>query len=423
MKVVKRDGRVTNFNKEKVRDAVVLAFNEVDGCIDTHARDKANEIARYIENLGKDKLSVEEIQDIVENKLMASNRKDVAKAYIIYRNNRSKIRDRNTSWMKTIKEKLAASNVINQNANVDEHSFGGRKGEADAELLKKIALDDLMSETSRNNHLNNEIYVHDLSDYVLGDHNCLTCPVDELLANGFTVRQTDIRPAQSVGTAFQLLAVIFQVQSLQQFGGVSEGHLDWTMVPYVRKSFWKHLRDGIKYINHENIDKDVLLYNPEIDDGAIDNESAKSYGEEVYQYAIDMTERETYQAVEGMYHNLNSLQSRSGNQLPFSSINYGTCTLPEGRMITKVILEVSIKGIGKLNRTSIFPCGIFQYMKGVNDKPGTPNYDLYRLALKSTALRLYPNYCNVDWSNNAGYDVNDPRTYMSTMGKRKLQPM
>ena len=219
--------------------------------------------------------------------------------------------------------------------------------------------------------------------------------------------------------------------------GVSEGHLDWTMVPYVRKSFWKHFKDGLNYVENKPIrwDKDYSHIIPEktsielpkdgMDCGEKDNYKCGLLDEDIkaYKYAMDMTEREIYQAVEGMYHNLNSLQSRSGNQLPFSSINYGTCTLPEGRMVTKAILDVSIKGIGTLHRTSIFPCGIFQYMKGVNNKPGTPNYDLYRLALKSTAKRLYPNYCNVDWSNNAGYDVNNPKTYMSTMGKRKLQLM
>ena len=131
-----------------------------------------------------------------------------------------------------------------------------------------------------------------------------------------------------------------------------------------------------------------------------------------------MTEREVYQAVEAMYHNLNTLQSRSGNQLPFTSINYGTCTLPEGRMVIKALLDVSIKGIGTLHRTSIFPCGIFQCMKGVNRGPKDPNYDLFKLALKSTAQRLYPNYANVDWTGNAGYDREDPRTYFSTMGCR-----
>ena len=416
MEVIKRDGRHVEFDKQKIKDSVLKAFKEVDGEITHYAQTKAAEIAGYIEGIisEHDFLGVEVIQDYIEDKLMASNRKDVARAYIIYRSTRSRIRERNTAWMKAIKEKLAASNVQNQNANVDEHSFGGRKGEADAELMRKIALDDLMSETSRNNHLNNEIYVHDLSEYVLGDHNCLSVPFDKLLANGFNTRQTDVRPAQSVNTAFQLVAVIFQLQSLQQFGGVSATHLDWTMVPYVRKSFWKHYKDGYRYL----VNKDKPIWFESNGENLPIN--AREYSEypNVYNYALDMTTKEVYQAVEGMYHNLNTLQSRSGNQLPFTSINYGTCTSPEGRMITKALLDVSIKGIGKLHKTPIFPCGIFQYMKGVNDKPGTLNYDLYRLALQSTAKRLYPNYANVDWSGNAGYDINDPKTYFSTMGCR-----
>ena len=217
MNVIKRDGRTVEFDKTKIKESVKKAFLEVDNEITSHAKEKAAEIARYIESIDKD-MSVEEIQDIVEEKLMVSNRKDVARSYIIYRSMRSRVRERNSAWMKAIKEKLSASNVQNQNANVDEHSFGGRKGEADAELLKKIALDDLMSEMSRNNHINNEIYIHDLSEYVLGSHNCLSIPFDKLLANGFNTRQTDVRPAQSVNTAFQLIAVIFQLQSLQQFG-------------------------------------------------------------------------------------------------------------------------------------------------------------------------------------------------------------
>lgn len=220
MKVIKRDGRLVDFDKAKIKDSVLKAYAEVDGedAIDSHAKDKAAEIARYVESLDRDELTVEEIQDIVENKLMASNRKDVARAYIIYRSTRSRVRERNSAWMKAIKEKLFATNVQNQNANVDEHSFGGRKGEADAELMRKLALDDYMSETSRNNHLNNMVYIHDLDNYVVGCHNCLSVPFDKLLANGFNTRQTDVRPAQSVSTAFQLVAVLFQLQSLQQFG-------------------------------------------------------------------------------------------------------------------------------------------------------------------------------------------------------------
>lgn len=414
MTVQKRDGRKVKFDKEKIKIAVLKAFIDVDGEETAYAKDKARDIANYIENFDKN-MSVEEIQDLVEEKLMASNRKDVARTYIIYRNNRTTIRERNTQLMKDISEKLNANNVQNQNANVDEKSFGGRVGEVSDAVLKKYALDNCMSEMARNNHLNNEIYIHDLNSYAVGMHNCLSIPFDKLLANGFNTRQTDVRPAQSVSTAFQLVAVIFQLQSLQQFGGVSATHLDWTMVPYVRRSFMKHYKDGLIYIEE--------LGTEDFDNGYISDEtSIKSelYTKfpKAYRYAMDKTEKEVYQAVEGLYHNLNTLQSRSGNQLPFTSINYGTCTEPEGRMITKALLEVSINGIGKLHKTSIFPCGIFQMMKGVNRKHGEPNYDLYQLALRSTAQRLYPNYANVDWSGNEGYDRNNPKTFFSTMGCR-----
>lgn len=411
MTVQKRDGRKVKFDKEKIKIAVLKAFIDVDGEETAYAKEKARDIANYIESLDKS-MTVEEIQDQVEDKLMASNRKDVARKYIIYRNNRTTIREKNTQLMKDISEKLSAKNVQNQNANVDEKSFGGRVGEASDTVLKKYALDNCMSKMSRNNHINNEIYIHDLNSYAVGCHNCLSIPFDKLLAEGFNTRQTDVRPAQSVSTAFQLVAVIFQLQSLQQFGGVASTHLDWTMVPYVRKSFYKHFKDGLKYI-----EKSDYISREPMEGYSINNDGFKQH-KDSYLYAIDKTEKEVYQAVEGLYHNLNTLQSRSGNQLPFTSINYGTCTEPEGRMVTKALLEVSINGIGKLHKTSIFPCGIFQCMKGVNRKPEDPNYDLFRLALKSTAQRLYPNYANVDWSGNEGYDRNDPRTFFSTMGCR-----
>ena len=428
MKVVKRDGREVEFDKQKIVDAILKSFDALGEKDTQYAINKAKEIANYVEGFieGCDRecLGVETIQDLVEEKLMKSNRKDVAKHYILYRDQRTRERERKSQLIQDIGEKITASNVQNQNANVDEHSFGGRMGEANSVVMKKYALDYCMSDMARNNHLNNEIYEHDLDHFVVGDHNCLTVPFDKLLATGFNTRQTDVRPAQSVNTAFQLVAVIFQLQSLQQFGGVSASHIDWTMVPYVRKSFYKHYADGAMFIENKDgrwLQEHIYDYinDPEcfVDEQSIESEHWKSEPK-IYEYAIEMTKKETYQAVEGMYHNLNTLQSRSGNQLPFTSINYGTCTLPEGRMVTKAILDVSIEGIGALHKTSIFPCGIFQYMKGVNDKPGTPNYDLKKLAIKSTAKRLYPNYVNVDWSVNKGYDRNDPTTYVSTMGCR-----
>ena len=415
MTVIKRDGREVEFDKSKIEKAILKAHKGLyNGKDEGDIKEFASKVSSDIEGLNSNsKLSVEDIQDIVERKLMASRFKATARAYVNYRFLHKMARSQYQELMQAISEKLTADNVQNQNANVDEASFGGRIGEASDVVTKRYALEYLASPMAKANHENNEIYIHDLNAYAVGSHNCLSIPFDDLLANGFNTRQTDVRPAQSINTAFQLVAVIFQLQSLQQFGGVSATHIDWTMVPYVRRSFAKHFKDGVKYLqpndDPERVPKELSFNDLEAND--VHNVKA-------YAYAIDMTERECYQAVEGMYHNLNTLQSRSGNQLPFTSINYGTCTLPEGRMITKALLDVSIKGIGKLHRTSIFPCGIFQCMKGVNRKPGEPNYDLFQLALKSTSLRLYPNYANVDWSNNAGYDINDPRTYFSTMGCR-----
>ena len=418
MFVIKRDGRKVEFDSSKIANAVIRAFNSV------YSNNLTDEMTTFAQRIADDvaeknsDMSVEDIQNIVIKKLMASKYKEVATAYVEYKHLHEMARSQYAALMDAVGEKLSGKNIENQNANVDEHSFGGRIGEATRIVTKQFALEYLISPMARANHENNEIYIHDLDNYAVGNHNCLSIPFDDLLANGFNTRQTDVRPAQSINTAFQLVAVIFQLQSLQQFGGVSATHLDWTMVPYVRKSFWKHFKDGLVYIQNEPRPSDDH-FDP---DCPIDAEIYK-LADEAYKYAMDMTTKECYQAVEGMYHNLNTLQSRSGNQLPFTSINYGTCTLPEGRLITKALLDVSINGIGKLHRTSIFPCGIFQCMNGVNRHPGEPNYDLFRLALQSTSLRLYPNYANVDWSNNAGYDINDPRTYFSTMGCRTANGM
>ena len=417
--VIKRDGSTVPFDKNKIVVAIEKAMGDTDNGVDSILSNKiANEISAKQQDT-----SVEEIQDMVESKLMTSRRKDVAKAYISYRHMHGVARDQYKELMTAVAEKLGGKNIANQNANIDEASFGGRIGEMSRLVAKRYALDYCMSEMARKNHENNEIYIHDLDSYAVGMHNCLSIPFDDLLAKGFNTRQTDVRPARSINTAFQLVAVIFQVQSLQQFGGVSATHLDWTMVPYVRMSFYKHYVDGLRFCDSGSIyvmpeshwlSNFKKLCHPDM---SIKDEYYEKFPP-AYEYAYEMTKRELYQAVEGMYHNLNTLQSRSGNQLPFTSINYGTCTEPEGRMVIKALLDTSIKGIGKLHKTSIFPCGIFQMMKGVNRKPGDPNYDLYQLALRSTAQRLYPNYANVDWSGNAGYDKNDVRTYFSTMGCR-----
>ena len=427
--IIKRNGDIVEFDKQRIVNAISKANKDVN--VTEEGPEYAYEIADLVYEVASqfdEPLTVEQIQELVEDYLTDYDRL-VAKAYIKYRYKRGVMRACSDEFIRSISEKLQAKNVQNQNANVDEHSFGGRVGEASDEMMKQYALDFCMSDMARNNHLNNEIYIHDLSAYAVGMHNCLSIPFDKLLAEGFNTRQTDVRPANSINTAFQLVAVIFQLQSLMQFGGVSATHLDWTMVPYVRKSFWKHFKEGSKWLDEDKSEGDYFLQGIDVTKMPIEPYNHPSTDPQTllmvqmaqnmkaYRYAMDMTERELKQAVEGMYHNLNTLQSRSGNQLPFTSINYGTCILPEGRMVIKALLEGSINGVGKFHKTPIFPCGIFQCMKGVNRAPGDPNYDLFRLALESTAKRIYPNYANVDWSGNAGYDRNDPKTFFSTMGE------
>lgn len=420
VKIKKRDGSFQEFNLDKVKFAIQKAFKACQ--YDMNKLDLTDlycDIEESIPGIVEDEtIELEELQDLIEEVLMDFGYKDVAKNYILYRYQRKVAREQKFA------EKLSGSNIENQNANVDEMSFGGRQGEASRIMTKDYALEHCVSKVARENHLNNEVYIHDLDSLAVGMHNCLSLPIDKLLENGFVTRQTDVRPANSINTAFQLVAVLFQLQSLQQFGGVSCTHLDWTMVPYVRTSFWKHYNNLCKLVpfckskGYYNLDSKEIKSTPITSTKYCGKYWFSFVRKYIHSMAMYLTRKETRQAVEGMFHNLNTLQSRSGNQLPFTSVNFGTCTLSEGRMVIEELLNGSINGVGKYHRTPIFPCSIFQYMKGVNDKPGTPNYDLYKLALKSTSERLYPNYVNVDWSGNSGYDINDPRTYMSTMGCR-----
>ena len=417
MTVIKRDGKVEDLEPKKILNSIIKANENVkadEKLTSKQLKRITDSVVAFCETL-EEPIDIDILEDVIEKKIMEAAGYEVAKKYITYRYEKERVRN-----TKFLTEKLTASNVQNQNANVDEYSFGGRMGETASYVMKNYALEHLVSKKTRHNHNNNEVYIHDLDAYAVGSHNCLSIPFDKLLATGFNTRQGDVRPAGSINTAFQLVAVIFQLQSLQQFGGVAATHLDWTMVPYVRLSFWKHYWDAIHYVCEVNPETFPKLSKDKIREISIDDDEfyANNPKTKAYSYALDKTIQELEQAVEGMYHNLNTLQSRSGNQLPFTSINYGTCTLPEGRMVTKALIEGSIKGIGKFHKTSIFPCGIFQCMKGVNRKKGDPNYDLFKLACKSTALRLYPNYANVDWSNAAGYDPENPCTYFSTMGCR-----
>ena len=338
MKIRKRNGIEQEFDLSKIENAIkkanatVLKENKL-------SEDDVNKVLQFvISNLPKEEnVDIEIIQDLVEKGLMNENFFEVAKSYILYREERAKERFKKLSIVKEIKEKLEASNPKNQNANLDEKSFGGRKGEADSALLKQMALDYYMSPKAAKNHINNRIYSHDLDSFVIGDHNCLSCPIDELLANGFKTRQVFIRPAGSVNTAFQLVAVIFQLQSLQQFGGVSATHIDWSLVPYVRKSFMKHyivayLKDTDEFdkldlpqMMFEDYQDESGIWRNKLEDWIEENKQIffdklnlkqedfyfdnKSLDPKYRQSAVFDTIQEVKQGAEGMLHNLNSLQS------------------------------------------------------------------------------------------------------------------
>ena len=335
MTVIKRDGKVEDLEPKKILNSIIKANDNVksdEKLTPKQLKRITDSVVTFCETMDEP-IDIDILEDVIEKKLMEASGYEVAKKYITYRYEKERVRN-----TKFLTEKLTASNVQNQNANVDEFSFGGRMGETASFVTKGYALEQLVSKKARHNHNNNEIYIHDLDAYAVGSHNCLSIPFDKLLAEGFNTRQGDVRPAGCLNTAMQLVAVIFQLQSLQQFGGVSATHLDWTMVPYVRLSFWKHYWDGAFYI--DKCPESVVKSKKEIRELSIDDDFyAKD--SDAYKYAMDKTIEELNQAVEGLYHNLNTLQSRSGNQLPFTSINYGTCTSSEGRMVIKAFRVAS----------------------------------------------------------------------------------
>lgn len=416
--VIKRDGRENPFNSEKIYVAVMKAFNErekKDGNVIPEKEDIAKQIAKEISESSKDKMTVEEIQDIVETKLMKSSRPEVAKDYILYRDKRTVVRDRKNKLVQKVM--IRAKSQINEhsNANVDEESFSGREKEASADIGKTIALEyEGLSKEVAEAHKIMLIYQHDLEKAIYGVHNCLNLYFQYIFKHGFKTRNGDVRPPKSFSTACQLVAVAFQCQSQVQFGGVGTIHLDYDLAPFVRMSFSKHFKEGLKWVEYES--EEYINHVP--DSIGIEDEEAK-YHTEAYKYAMEMLEKEGSQSAQGLYHNLNTLESRQGSQVPFTSINLGRDTTPEGRMVTRWMLEASIDGIGKFHLTSIFPISIFQYKVGCNANKEDANYDLKQLALESMSKRIYPNWCNCDWSQ-AHEDEDNPDTYFSTMGCRTL---
>ena len=422
--VIKRDGVVVPFDKEKIKNAIMKAMIDT-GVINEEI---ANFVALSCAYLQEETKSIYEIEQYIIEELTRLGRSDAAIAYHDYKMQRTEERCKNDAIYKEFKSVIECEDVKNSNANVDEYSFGGRKFEASSIIHKDLALK-LLPKRVSDAHKNNIVYQHDLDSHTVGMHNCLNADLPRLLANGFKTRNGDCRPANSINTAMQLTAVIFQIQSQDQFGGVGSMHFDYDIAPYVKKSFKKHLKKSLnrsiltddvkdKILEMEELLRPCSNFKNEIQERIPElNETINSLVfTNAWNYAIDDLEEEGKQSAQALYHNLNTLESRPGSQVPFTSINFGTDTSCEGRLVSKWILNASVDGIGKFHRTSIFPISIFQYKKGINDKKGTPNYDLYEKVLESISKRIYPNIVNCNWSQNIE-DESDIDTVMSTMGK------
>lgn len=401
-KIEKRDGSIVDFNKDKITNAILKAMKSVDMVDEKEASNVTTQVVKEVNKADKSIPGVEDIQDIVEEKLMKKLPK-VAKEYITYRNQRNIIRNRKSSTMINIKKILSCSNVQNSNANIDEYSFGGRKNESANIIQKEIALNDLIDPEITEAYNEGRLYIHDLSEYTIGEHNCLFADIPRLLGNGFEARNGDVRPASCFSTACQLLAVIFQIQSQCQFGGVADNAIDRHLAPYVRKSFIKHYKNGLHWFGNPG-DWDTFTANHgfNIETASISAEwnVFKAFNRMAYMFAMESLEKEGLQSTQALYHNLNTLESRAGSQVPFTSINFGLDTSFEGRKVTEWCLKASIDGIGKNHSTSIFPISIFVNKKEINDRMYTPNYDLKKLAIKSLTKRIYPNFANGDWISN-----------------------
>lgn len=432
--VIKRDGRAVPFEQEKIFAAIDKARESTGVIANPPANDdiaiaetRGNIIADIIALLTEDKtarvkvIELEKIQEIVEYNLWKHYYADVARDYTTYRYKRTLERQGNI--FTKYKTRVAASAIENSNANVDEASFSGREKEAASDVSKDIALNtsDVFSKPVSQAHKDMLIYQHDLEKAAFGQHNCLFPNYGKLLAEGFATRNGDVRGANSIDTACQFIAVITQCQSQVQFGGAGSLHLDYDLAPYVIKSFRKHIIKGIDWIYGKgnlfakikaNAAKTYLKRHPIV---SIENTGLESIVPKAIEFAMEELEREGSQAFESLYHNLNTLESRQGSQVPFSSINLGKDTTPEGRLITKWCMNASLAGTGKHHKTAIFPISIFSYKKGVNADKNDPNYDLKRLALLSLSKRIYPNFANCDWSE-AHEDPNDPDTDFGTMG-------
>ena len=433
MIIKKRDGRNETYSNNKLVNVISKCFNEV------HNANQAliYEIVNSVQSKIKENSNVEFIQDLVEQELVKRDMYDEAKAYIIYRHDRAKARDANTELTKVFDDinKIDSSglDLKRENANIDANTSMGTMLKIGTEASKDYNLKYLIKPKYAMLHQNGDFHIHDLDFYSI-TMNCLFIPLAKLLKSGFNTGHGNVREPQSIRTAANLACIVLQSNQNEMFGGQAFPTFDYDLAPYVAKSFVNHLKEHLNdyydvsdfdtVLNHEITDKIYQKNKTILNDESKDelrqllSDVPSKLFEKMYHRALVKTDKETFQAMEALIHNFNTMHSRAGAQTPFSSINYGTDTSEEGRMIVKNVLLATQKGLGRFE-TPIFPVQIFKIKESVNLNPNSKNYDLFKLAIKTSAKRLFPNFTFCDSPYNAQYyKEGHPETEIAVMGCR-----
>lgn len=413
--VVKRDGRLDGFNEMKIVAAICKAMKHTDAGEDASL---AKSIARFIALHGQEQMGVEQIQDAVERQLMGSSRKDVAQKYIQYRNQRSIARKAKTRNVFLDIVNIKSTDVTRENANMNADTPAGMMMKFASETTKPFVDDYLLREEVRQAVSDNYIHIHDKDYYPTKSLTCVQHPLDVILQHGFTAGHGSSRPAKRIETAAVLACISLETCQNEMHGGQAIPAFDFYLAPYVRMSYKEEVKK-LEELSSESLDD---LYDTPIDDYLEKSVDQLEGKEKLKQFAINQTVHRVHQSMEAFIHNMNTIHSRGGNQVVFSSINYGTDTSAEGRCVMRELLRSTYEGVGN-GETAIFPIQIWKKKRGVNYLPEDRNYDLYKLACKVTARRFFPNFLNLDatFNQNEKWRADDPQRYkweIATMGCR-----
>ncbi|MBO5794473.1 MAG: anaerobic ribonucleoside triphosphate reductase [Bacteroidaceae bacterium] len=413
--VLKRDGRIVGFNEQKIAAAIRKAMLTTDAGEDNELISK---ITDRVSMRGKSQMTVEEIQDMVEDELMKSSRPDVARIYIKYRSARTIARKAKTRDIFLEIINIKNNDVTRENANMNADTPAGMMMKFSSETTKPFVDDYLLSDEVKEAVKNNYLHIHDKDYYPTKSLTCVQHPLDRILKYGFQAGHGESRPAKRIETASILGCISMETVQNEMHGGQAIPAFDFYLAPYVRKSFIEE----VKVLEDLNAEDYSELYNCEIEDFIETPLTGLAGRERIRQHAINKTVERVHQSMEAFIHNMNTIHSRGGNQVVFSSINYGTDTSAEGRCIIRELLKSTYEGVGN-GETAIFPIQIWKKKRGVSYLPTDRNYDLYKYACQVTARRFFPNFINLDapYNYHEKWDINDPERYKyecATMGCR-----